>query len=392
MKTSARPKLLRISTVALSLNLLLKGQLAFLNKHFNLIAVSGNGKDLNEVERREQVTTISVEFQRNISPFKDFISLWQLYWLFNKEKPLIVHSITPKAGLISMTAAYFARVPIRMHTFTGLIFPTRTGLMKKILVVMDKLLCHFATNVYPEGQGVRNDLINFKITAKPLIILANGNVNGIDTSYFSSENFTEQQNQDLKYSLGIKPDDFVFIFVGRLVGDKGINELVGAFENFEFQNSKLLLVGPLEINLDPLHDKTLQEIKNNPNIISVGFQKDVRPYFAISNCLAFPSYREGFPNVVMQAGSMGLPSIVTNINGCNEIIMDGQNGIIIPVRDTESLSKAMSKIISNVNFYKQLQLLARSMIVLRYEQDLVWEAILAEYKKLESEYYSRKQN
>jgi len=158
--------------------------------------------------------------------------------------------------------------------------------------------------------------------------------------------------------------------------------LNSAHSKFKIQNSKLLLVGPLETNLDPLLPVTLVEIETNPNIISVGFQKDVRPYLAISNCLAFPSYREGFPNVVMQAGAMGLPSIVTNINGCNEIIVEGQNGTIIPVKDTEALYRAMTKMVVNENYRTQLQQNARPMIVSRYEQHLVWEAILAEYRSL----------
>ncbi|MEG2161658.1 MAG: glycosyltransferase family 4 protein, partial [Chryseobacterium sp.] len=324
----------RISTVPVSLNILLKGQLKFLSNHFAVTAISGAGKDLDEVVEREGVKTYAIEIQRNISPFKDIVSLIQLYFYFKKEKPLIVHSITPKAGLLSMIAAKFADVPIRMHTFTGLIFPSKSGLLQKILIKMDQLLCWSATNIYPEGNGVKNDLINYKITSKPLNILANGNVNGIDLEYFALNAISNEQQSQLKKELHIQEKDFIFIFVGRLVSDKGINELIQAFSKLKIQNSKLLLVGPLESDLDPLRYEILKEIETNPNIISVGFQKDVRPYFAISDCLVFPSYREGFPNVVMQAGAMGLPSIVSNINGCNEIIIEGENGTIIPVKDS----------------------------------------------------------
>jgi glycosyltransferase involved in cell wall biosynthesis len=145
---------------------------------------------------------------------------------------------------------------------------------------------------------------------------------------------------------------------------------------------KLLLVGPFEFDLDPLAPETLREITANNKIISVGFQKDVRPYLAISSCLAFPSYREGFPNVVMQAGAMGLPSIVTNINGCNEIVIEGENGILIPVKNSNAIYEAMDKMIVNDDFREKIQKKARQMIVVRYEQQVVWEAILAEYKRL----------
>lgn len=375
-------KIIRSSTVAMSLDFLLKGQLAFLNQYFEVIAVSGYDEHLNAVAKREKVRTISVPMQRNISPLKDLVSLWQLYWLFKKEKPEIVHSITPKAGLLSMLAAKLAGVPVRIHTFTGLIFPTKTGFLQVILIFMDRVLCTCATHVYPEGQGVKNDLIQYKITSKPLKVIANGNVNGIDTVYFSKDKVPFQNQQALKKELGISENDFVFVFVGRLVGDKGINELTKAFSQLPTPNSQLILVGPLESNLDPLETETLKEIEDNPNIISVGFQNDVRSYFAISDCLVFPSYREGFPNVVLQAGAMGLPSIVTDINGSNEIIVEGENGLIIPVKNTNALQQAMLKMMESELMYTHLKSNSRERILFRYEQQLVWEAILKEYIEL----------
>jgi glycosyltransferase involved in cell wall biosynthesis len=380
-----KSKIIRTSTIALSLNFLLKGQLAFLQNHYEVVAVSGMDEHLETVGLREGVKTASVSMQRSIHPVKDIISLWQLYRLFRKEKPQIVHSITPKAGLLSMTAAYFAGVPIRIHTFTGLIFPTRKGMMQRVLIAMDKLLCRFATKIIPEGEGVKQDLIQYNITKKPLHVLANGNVNGIDITYFDPEQFLNNEKADLKNKLSIVPGDFVFIFVGRLVGDKGINELVEAFRmlSIDEMKVKLLLVGPLEKELDPLAPKTLEEIDRNRNIISVGFQRDIRPYFAIADALVFPSYREGFPNVVMQAGAMGLPGIVSNINGCNEIIIEGVNGTIIPVKDATAICQAMKRLKEDADYRTHLQKNARPLIVSRYQQRVIWEALLQEYKQLE---------
>lgn len=375
-------KVIRTSTIPLSLNILLKGQLKFLSQFFNIIGISTEGNDLLEVEKREGIRTIAVDMERGISPFKDLISLFKLYNEFKKEKPIIVHSITPKAGLLTMLAGKMAGVPIRMHTFTGLIFPTHTGFTQKLLIKMDQLLCWAATNIYPEGNGVKQDLVKYKITNKPLKVLANGNVNGLDLENFSKNNISEETQAQLKKELNIQPEDFVFIFVGRLVGDKGINELVGSFSKLKTQNSKLLLVGPLETELDPLEEKTLKEIKSNQNIISVGFQKDVRPYLAIANALVFPSYREGFPNVVMQAGAMELPSIVSDINGCNEIIVEGENGTIIPVKNTEAITVTMQKLMEDKNYYLSLKNNARPMIQARYEQSVVWNALLDEYNSL----------
>ena len=380
-----KSKIIRTATIAMSLDLLLKGQLAFLNKDYHVLAISGADDYLSNVAKREKIETINVSMQRQISPFQDLISLIKLYIILKKEKPLIVHSITPKAGLLTMIASYFAGVPIRMHTFTGLIFPTRDGFMKRILIMMDKIICIFATHVYPEGVGVKNDLLQYKITLKPLKIIANGNINGIDLNYFDTVNISKVQRNELKTQLKISETDFVFIIIGRLVVDKGINELVRAFVKLCDINikCKLLLVGPFENELSPLEIDTLYQIQNNDSILSVGYQNDVRPYLAISNCLAFPSYREGFPNVVMQAGAMGLPSIVTNINGCNEIIIPNENGLIIPAKNEEKLYHAMLEMINNKELFLKMKNNSRKMIESRYSQEIVWKAILEEYKKHE---------
>ena len=375
-------KIIRTATIPESLAVLLKGQLRFLSNYFDIIGIASNGKALHEVEKNEGVRTIPVDMQRGISPFKDFISLINLYKKFKQEKPIIVHSITPKAGLLTMLAGKMAGVPIRMHTFTGLIFPTRTGFIQKLLINMDRLLCWAATNIYPEGNGVKSNLISYKITSKPLKVLANGNVNGINLTHFNPEIYSDFDSTAFRKSLNIKPNDFVFIFVGRLVGDKGINELVKAFSTLSNANVKLLLVGPFESELDPLKKETLEEIDDNKNIISVGFQKDVRPYFVISDSLVFPSYREGFPNVVIQAGAMELPSIVTNISGCNEIIVEGKNGTIIPIKNVEAIQAAMLKMIEDKDNYNKLKTNTRPMIQSRYQQQVVWNALLEEYNLL----------
>lgn len=386
-KKFMKVKLIRVSTIPMSLNYLLKGQLHFLSKRFNVLAVSSPGKDLELIKQREKIDVKSIPIKRNISILNDIKSLIKMYLLFKKEKPQIVHSITPKAGLISMIAAYFARVPIRMHTFTGLIFPTKKGGFQKLLIVMDKILCYCATNVYPEGKGVKKDLVNFRITKKELKIIANGNVNGIDLNYFTPTTVSLDEKSNLSNNLGIIKTDFVFIFVGRLVGDKGINELVTVFDkiNKTHQDLKLLLVGSMEKKLDPLNKETIRIIEENKNILAVGFQYDVRPYLAIANALVFPSYREGFPNVVMQAGAMELPSIVTNINGSNEIIANNQNGIIIEPKKENELLNAMEQMYTDKNLFKKLKSKSRFMIENRYNQQFVWSSLLNEYEELLSQ-------
>ena len=343
--------------------------------------LSSPGEYWNYLERYgNSVKRLEVTMERHISPIRDLKSLFGLIRVFRKEKPTMVHSMTPKAGLLSMMAAWFCRVPVRVHTFTGLVFPTATGLTQKILILTDRITCACATHIVPEGEGVKNDLINYRITKKPLKVLGHGNVRGIDLAHYNPE-LPEVQADAAKIR---KPGIFTFIFVGRLVRDKGINELVEAFErlNKEIPAIRLILVGRQEPKLDPLKPETIAKIDNNKNIEAVGQQSDVRPWLAASDAFVFPSYREGFPNVVIEAGAMGLPSIVTNINGSREIVINNKNGIIVPPHDTEDLGNAMRDFVTSKKQIERLSSNARIMIASRFEQAYVHQCLKNYYKEI----------
>lgn len=377
-----KPKLIRITTVPISLDKLLTGQLRFMNSFYEVIAVSSDNKYLKKIGDQEEIRTFHVEMSRKITPLKDIIAVLKLFFFLRKEKPFIVHTHTPKAGIVGMLAAALAGVPHRLHTVAGMPLIEATGFKRKVLNFVERLTYSFATKIYPNSHGL-TDIILDNHFCKPdkIKVLANGSSNGIDTSYFNPDLYSDTQNAALRLQLNTNPTDFIFVFVGRLVADKGINELVLAFEKLSHKNPKvkLLLVGDYETDLDPLSPETLAIIQNNKGIVAVGFQSDVRPYLAISDALVFPSYREGFPNVVMQAGAMGLPSIVTDINGCNEIIQHLKNGIIIPIKNATAIFESMQSMISNPTTPQEKQN-NRAMIVDRYEQCLVWEAILEEYR------------
>jgi glycosyltransferase involved in cell wall biosynthesis len=380
----SKPKLIRITTVPLSLDKLLDGQLRFMNSFYEVIAVSSQKPYLEKVGLKEGVKTFHIEMTRKITPIKDFVAVIKLFIFLRREKPLIVHTHTPKAGVVGMVAALLAGVPNRLHTVAGMPLLESRGAKRKVLDIVEKLTYSCATKVYPNSYELANIITRDSYCGlEKLKVLANGSTNGINTSYFNPELFTVAQNTTLRKQLGIAVDDFVFVFVGRIVKDKGMNELANAFQQLSIENEKvkLLLVGDYEADLDPLTSETLTIIENNNAILSVGFQNDVRPYLAISDALIFPSYREGFPNVVMQAGAMGLPSIVSDINGCNEIIADGQNGLIIQVKNRDALYNAAKRMAEQSGMTKILKEKARSMIVSRYEQKLVWQAIHDEYQK-----------
>ena len=380
-------KLIRVTTVPISLEKLLEGQLTYMQQYYDVTAVSSEKERLEEFGETNDVATFYLDLTRKITPIKDLKAVYNLYRFLSKEKPAIVHSHTPKAGIVAMLGAYLAGVPLRLHTVAGLPLMEATGLKRKVLNFVEKLTYRFATNVYPNSKGLFDFIVSERFTVpKKLQIIGKGSSNGIDTSYFDPTLFSEADNLELKKSLKIPSEDFVYIFVGRLVKDKGINELVAAFSKLSEakKNASLLLVGPFEEDLDPLEHETLQIIESSQKIVSVGFQKDVRPYFAISDSLVFPSYREGFPNVVMQAGAIGLPAIVTNINGCNEIITQNINGLIVPVKDESRLLDAMNEILENESLLSNLKLNARSTITGSYERTEIWSHLLKEYRRLEA--------
>jgi glycosyltransferase involved in cell wall biosynthesis len=362
-----------------SMDDLLLGQLKFLNRKFEVVAVAKDTGLLQKVGLREGVRVVSVDIRRDISILADLRSLWNLYRLFKAERPEIVHSNTPKSSLLSMVAAWLVRTPHRIYTVTGLRFETATGCFRLLLKTMERITCFCATKVIPEGEGVKATLIREQITNKPLQVINQGNINGIDIDKFDPS--LEEIQTAAK---PLRSDKFTFIFAGRLVKDKGVNELIEAYDRLskEFRYVRLRLLGRMEKDLDPLPARTVETIRDNQSIIYEGFQNDVRPYMLASQALILPSYREGFPNVVIQAGALGLPCIVTDINGSNEIIRHEVNGLIVPKQDTESLYKAMRRLVSDVSLYDSLAVSTRQLIISRYRCEEVWAALLEMYEEL----------
>lgn len=353
-----------------------------MNKYFEVTAVSAEKYRLEKFGQDNKVDVFPLEMTREITPSKDLKALFRLYRYFRKEKPVVVHTHTPKAGIVGMMAAKMAGVPVRLHTVAGMPLLETTGTKRKILEQVERLTYSLASKVYPNSEGLKKIILKHNFTkSEKLKVLGEGSSNGIDTKYFNPADFTAEQKKDIRQSLKIPADDLVFIFVGRLVKDKGINELVQAFKQLasENKNVSLLLVGPFEQDLDPIKEENFEMIRNHPKIVITGYQVDVRPYFAVADALVFPSYREGFPNVVMQAGAMGLPCIVTNINGCNEIIRGGENGLIIPVKDQEALLLAMKKLATSAELRQKLAANSREVITQKYERKVFWDLLLEEY-------------
>lgn len=383
MSNDQRLKIALVTTVPDTLASILIRQPNYLAKHFDISLVTSPGSLVARVEDNEGLSVRTVPMERGINPFKDLISIWHMWRTLRRLRPDIVHSYTPKAGLVTMVSAWLCGVPIRVHTFTGLIFPTATGLKQKILIWVDRLICACASHVVPEGLGVQRDLESYRITRKPLKVIGHGNIAGVDTAHFNPEAAGVQTAAaDLEAMLKLEPQAMVFCFVGRLNKDKGIAELCAAFDALPGQ-AHLLLVGGVDHSA-PISNDLKENIKNNPRIHALGFMEDVRPVLCLANVLVLPSYREGFPNVVLQAGSMGLPVIATDINGCNEIIEHKFNGWLVPPRDTEALSVAMQETMQTPeNLRKEIGKRARERVQQRFEQRQHWERMKIFYQELD---------
>ena len=372
-------KIIRACTIPMSV-IFVTGMLPELQKRYEVVLLSSPGHELDEAEEKYGVRGVRVPMERHISFGRDMISLCRLVYVFLKEKPAMVHSMTPKAGLLCMVAAWLTRVPVRVHTFTGLVFPTATGLKRKILMLTDSLTCACATHVIPEGEGVKNDLLRNGITKKPMKVMGYGNVRGIDMVRF------DRRSEVMTLAQKIRKDDvFTFVFVGRIVRDKGINELCQAMTLLSgIAPVRLLLVGPYEDDLDPISQPSKDIIENNSSVEYLGskYGDELLACYAAADCFVFPSYREGFPNTVLEAGAMGLPSIVTDINGSRAIIVQGGNGVIIPPKDADALYQAMLDMIRYKAARERMAANARKMIASRFEQGFVRKCLLDYYDEI----------
>jgi len=354
-----------------------------MSQYFSVTAISTEGELLDKVALRENITTTAIKMNRGISPIRDIVSIIKMISFLTKNKPNIIHSHTPKAGLVSMISGYISGVPIRMHTVAGMPLESRSGLKRKLLLYAEKLTYKFATKVFANSYGIEKFILENRLTSNSkLSIIKKGSSNGIDSNYFSRSPKLESKATQIRRQLGIKVDTFVFGFIGRLVKDKGINELISCFaELSKVRNVHLILVGKYENELDPLSEKTNRLISDLPNISFVGYQSDVRPYFMSFDAFVFPSYREGLPNVLLQAAAMEVAILASDCTGNTDIVEHKVTGILFSIADEESLGHAMISIIAEEE-RESYVIKARRSIELNYTREGVWEDLYVEYQNL----------
>ena len=376
---SEKKKFFVVTTIPLSF-IFFKGQLSFLKKEFDMHIVSSPGEKLEEAQKYDNVIAHKIPMAREISLFKDIKALFAFIVLFLKEKPYVVHGNTPKGSFLSMIAAKITRRPVRIYFLHGLRYQGASGFKRKLLIFMEKVTCFCASDIYAVSNGVKKTAMN-ELTKKPITVIGNGSPNGINLTHFDPDLFKAQEERN---KISIHPDDFVFGFVGRFVGDKGINELVKSFAEIAitYPKVKLLLVGVFENELDPLELQTIVEIERNPMIINVGFQKDVRPFLMCMDVFVFPSYREGFGLTLIEANSMSIPVISSKITGCDEIVEEGKNGFLIPPKDQQRLMDTMLFCLDNKSLIQSMKNQSREIVAQKFDQVIVWENTLKSYNKL----------
>lgn len=377
-------KLVRIVTVPESFGLI-KGQMHYFSNSYKVIGVSSYGDCLNKVKREEGVKVLTVKLTRKITPVTDIFALFSLVVIFFKESPYIVHSHTPKAGLLAMLAARICNVPNRLHTVAGMPLQEASGFKRKLLNAVEKLTYKSSTWVLPNSNGLKKFILEEGFTVKDKIkVIGNGSSNGIDCDFFSPSQVSDLEVAKVRSRYNIKDSDFVFISIGRVVRDKGIVELIQSFKKLshEKNNVKLIILGYFEEDLDPLPKQIQEEIERNENIFHLGWVDDIRVYLKLSNILVFPSYREGFPNVVLQACAMQIPCIVSNINGCNEIIKNDINGWVVPVKDSDKLFERMNFSLANKYMLDSMGEQARSFVVKTFSRHFLVNELERFYSSL----------
>jgi len=380
------PKLIRITTAPISLKVLLSGQMKYMQENgFDVVMVSSDGKELGDVKANEGCRHHIIPMTRRMTPFADVRCLWLLYRFFKKEKPAIVHSHTPKAGLLSMLAAKLAGVKIRIHTIAGLRFVTTKGFSRRVLIFMEKLTGKAATHVWPNSFSLEEYIKENKLVSPAkLEVIGWGSSNGIKLSRYSPAAIEEEKLQDTKKLIQYDPSFIYFLSVGRIVHDKGMDELLNAFVRLYSINPavRLLLVGAFEDEVDPVSDTTRQLINTHPAVIMAGWSDAVEYFMPLSFALVHPSHREGFPNVLLQAGAMGCPVICSRIDGNIDIVKHQQTGLIFEVKNEDELYSQLKYALENPAILQQYATTLRRQIEQYFDQPIVHSLLHKKYMEL----------
>ncbi|HEX8552983.1 MAG TPA: glycosyltransferase family 4 protein [Abditibacteriaceae bacterium] len=374
-----KPRLIVAFTHAKS-SVLLRGQLADAKRRgYDVTALVGPGAD--KFVQSEGVKYVAVSMERQVALLHDAISLWKLVRAIRRLRPHIVNAGTPKAGLLVTLAAAICGVPCRIYTLRGLRLETTTGKRRKLLLRVEKTICRLAHRVVCISPSLRDRAVEIGIvSSEKAVVLGSGSSNGFDIKHYRLSDELRARGMEIRTQNGIAQNGLVIGFVGRIVQDKGVSELLQAWRALrtDYPQLKLLFVG--EFDEGTISDADRRAVEQET--MHIDHTPDVRPYIAAMDIVVLPSYREGFGNVLAEASAMEKPVIATDIPGCRDAVAAEVSGILVPPQDTEALIQALRRYLDNPTFRELHGKQGRERIIGEFRQDLVWDALDGLYQNL----------
>lgn len=382
-KVSRKPLLLHVVTVPQTLSSFFDGQINYMKKNgFEVAAISSPGPQAEFVSQRDNIKVCQIPMLRRISPFADIIVLFRLFKTMRRLRPTIVHTHTPKAGLLGMIAAYLARVPVRVFTLHGLRSSGMEGGKKRILSGSEKLSCWLAQKVFAVSNSVCRQAQNLGYCSEDKIkVLVNGTCNGIDAKdRFNPENYPKEIRSQIRRKYGIPEDALVLCYVGRIVREKGVAELIESWRKLraEFDNLFLLMVGEYESE-DAVGHEVVQILNNDERIVITGFVYDMPEHYSAVDLVALPTYREGFPYAPLEGAAMGLSVVATKVCGCVDAVEDGRTGILVPAKNADALYEAIKRLLSDKWLRDKLGRAGRERVLKYFAPEAIWSSLRSEY-------------
>jgi glycosyltransferase involved in cell wall biosynthesis len=380
---SRRPRILFAVTAAISCGFYRRKLANLRDAGFDVLMMSSPGEQLETISKSEGAIPVALAMEREISPIKDLVSLWRFYRVLKEIKPDLVDVSTPKAGLLGSLAAMLARVPCRVYTLRGLRLETATGLRRTLLWVAEWISCACAQRVMPVSESLRQRVVELKLASRAKTDTLQHGSDGVDLTQFTPRKQDSWRYRALRQQLGLSGEEVVIGFVGRFVKDKGIRELVEAFRELGATrpNLRLLLVGDFETG-DPVDPWVREYIESTSTILTPGFVEDTAPFYGLMDVFVLPTYREGFPQVSLEAQASAVPVITTTATGAIESVVDGITGLLVPLGDSQALARAIAQLLADPLLRQKMGKAARERAEREFCQEAVWEALIRSYQAL----------
>lgn len=370
-----RPSVAVIAAIPMSLQVFMRHHLQVAAQHFETTAICSDTTALKTL--LPTVTCLDVSIRRDIAPLADLLAVWRLYRLFRSRNYDLVHSLTPKAGLLAMLSAWIAGVPIRIHVFTGQVWVTRSGFSRWLLKSIDRMIAALSTDILVDSPSQRDFLVSEGIVAGSRAhVLAHGSISGVDADRFRPD---ASRGAAVRAALGIPADAVVLLYLGRINRDKGIRDLCRAFVAAAEERTDLwlLLVGPDEAGES---DRVLSLCASmSDRVRRVDFTSSPEHYMQCADVFCLPSYREGFGTSVIEAAACGIPSIASRIYGLTDAVKDGHTGLLHPPHDVDALALCIQHLANSPQERQRMGLLARERAITLFSQQAITLALMRYY-------------